>query len=94
MSQANKIYDLLKDGRPHRTDEIMAVCYGGSHLGLARIGARIWDLKKQGHDFNGWKDKNNPALYWYQLKEKTSEYEEIRQNAMAAFERNEQGRLV
>lgn len=47
MSQKDKLCNLLEDGKPHRTDEIMRVCYGGEHLGLARVGARIWDLKNK-----------------------------------------------
>ena len=66
MSQNAKILELLSDGKPHRTDEIMASVYGGSHLGLARIGARIWELKKKGYEIKGWKD-SNPTLYYYQL---------------------------
>lgn len=68
MSQIEKLYNLLKDGRPHRTDEIMSIVYGGDHLGLARVGARIWDLKKKGYEINGRKDKENMTLYWYQLE--------------------------
>lgn len=67
MSQTLKLLNLLQDGRPHRTDEIMAKVYGNDHLGLARVGARIWDLKKKGNDIRGWKDENNHALYYYQL---------------------------
>lgn len=68
MSQANKLLDLLSDGNPHSTTEIMAKVYGGSHLGLARVGARIFDLKKQGHVITGKKDRYNPTVYWYQIK--------------------------
>lgn len=45
----------------------MEKVYGGSHLGLARVGARIFDLKAQGHTIEGKKDADNPAIYWYQL---------------------------
>lgn len=70
-SQADLLYKLLEDGLPHRTDEIQARVYGGSHLGLARVGARIYDIKKKySVNFEGWKDKDNPALYWYQLTPK------------------------
>lgn len=67
-SQTEKLYELLSDGLPHRTDEIMEKIYGGSHLGLARVGARIYDIKKK-YDVSiqGWKDKDNEALYWYQI---------------------------
>lgn len=71
MSQTAKLYEVLKDGKPHRTDEIMAVVYGSSHLGLARVGARIWDLNHKGlgrYKIRGWKDENKPTLYWYQLE--------------------------
>ena len=68
MSQTQKLYNLLSDGNPHRTDEIMLVVYGANHLGLARVSARIHDLKMEGHNITGRKDKNNPTLYWYMLK--------------------------
>ncbi len=67
-SQSSKLFELLKDGLPHRTDEILEKVYGNNHCGLARVGARIWDLKNFGHNIIGWKDKNNRALYFYQLK--------------------------
>ena len=67
MSQTQKILTLLSDKRAHRTDEFLEKCYGNNHLGLARLGARIYDLKRKGHLIVGWKDKDNPTLYWYQL---------------------------
>ncbi len=68
MTQLSRLLELLKDGLPHRTDEILEKCYGNNHLGLARVGARIYDLKNVGYNIIGWKDKNNRALYFYQLK--------------------------
>ena len=69
MTQKEKLLNLLSDYKPHRTDEIMEVVYGSSHLGLCRIGARIHDLKADGAKFeDGWKDKITPSLFWYQLK--------------------------
>ncbi len=68
MSQADKLYELLKDYRPHRTDEILRVVYGSEHAGIARIGARIADVKsKHGVEIHGWKDPERLSLYWYQL---------------------------
>ncbi|MFA6097578.1 MAG: hypothetical protein WC788_08215 [Candidatus Paceibacterota bacterium] len=68
-SQTQKVYELLKDGKAHRTDEIMALCYGSDHLGLARIGARIFDIKREyGVEIEGWKDETTPSLFWYQMK--------------------------
>ena len=67
MSQKDSLFILLSDGEPHSTIEILEVVYGGSHLGLARVGARIYDLRRGGYDIQGWKDKDNPAIYWYQM---------------------------
>lgn len=41
--------------------------YGGSHLGIARIGARIHDLRSKGLSIEGRKDADNPAIYWYTM---------------------------
>jgi hypothetical protein len=67
ISQAEKLRRLLSDGEPHSTVEIMEKVYGGSHLGLARVGARIYDLKRGGHEITGWKDEKQPQIYWYQM---------------------------
>jgi len=69
-SQKEKLYELLKDGFPHRTDEIMEKVYGNDHCGLARVGARIWDLKNAGHAIIGYKDADHPSLYFYRLQPK------------------------
>ena len=87
MSQTSQLYELLSDGKPHRTDEIADKIYSGGSL--ARVGARINDLaagrwpgKKKcefidqfgnllglaPRDPKGWKDKQNPKLYWYRMK--------------------------
>ena len=66
-SQTEKLYDLMSDGEPHRTDEIVRKVYGFG-MSLARVGARIYDIKRK---FNlniiGWHDEKNHALYWYQI---------------------------
>lgn len=80
MSQTTKLLALLSDGQPHSTLDIMEKVYGNSHLGLARVGARVYDLRQKGHEIEGKKDKENPAIYWYKLvlkleDEKSSEVE-------------------
>lgn len=71
LSQVVKIYKILSDGKPHRFDEIQQELFGGTKYGAFRLGARIFDIKKEyGVDIIGHKDKNNPALYWYQLTTK------------------------
>ena len=68
MNQYERLYLLLKDGNPHRTDEIVREVYG-ERMSLARVGARIYDIKKKyGVDVDGWHDEQNPTLYWYQIK--------------------------
>src|ERR1035438_863416 len=41
-SQTDRLYTLLSDGKPHRTDEIVQKIYSGG--ALARLGGRINDL--------------------------------------------------
>jgi hypothetical protein len=67
-SQTDKLEDLLLDYLPHRTDQILSVVYGGSHLGISRIGARIGDLRKRGHNIpNATRDNCHKTLYWYRI---------------------------
>lgn len=66
-SQTQRLYELLLDGKSHRTDEILREVYGSEHLGIARIGARIADLKKLGHQIIGYHDPQNRKLYVYKL---------------------------
>jgi hypothetical protein len=67
-AQADLLEKLLSDGRAHRTDEILQKVYGDEHLGLARVGARIWDIKKRGRIIDSWRDKRDgrfTGLHWY-----------------------------
>ena len=67
MSQTERLYKLLKDCHPHRTDEIVAKIYSGG--ALARVGARIADIKaKYGVKIDGRHDLENPKLYWYCMR--------------------------
>lgn len=66
-SQTDRLYELLKSGRPVRTDEIVAKIYSGG--ALARVGARIADIKaKYGVKIDGHHDLENPKLYWYCMR--------------------------
>lgn len=70
MSQVEKLSAALEDGRPHRSDELVAAVYGSAHLGLARLAARIHDLKArlpQGQTINSWRDREIETLWWYQI---------------------------
>jgi hypothetical protein len=39
MSQTERLYELLKDGKPQRTDEILLKAYGSAHDRIAMIDA-------------------------------------------------------
>ena|ERR1700733_8898302 len=73
MTQTERLYNLLKDGNPHRTDEILRVVYGSEHNGIPRIGTRVADLKagkwpgQVKCNIEGYKDPENQALYFYKL---------------------------
>ena len=79
QSQTDRLYNLLSDYLPHRTDEIVRIIYGEGqrclacgrkeNLSLARVGARIYDVqKKYGVEIVGRKDKENKKLYWYSMQ--------------------------
>ena len=70
MSQTQQLYELLSSGSPYRTDEIVRTIYGEG-MSLARVGARIYDIKhKYGVEIKSWKDKDNSKLWWYQMTPK------------------------
>ncbi len=66
-SQADRLLDLLRDGVEHSTIEILERVYGGGHLGIARIGARIHDLKGRGFEIVSRRDEQRPTIWLYQL---------------------------
>lgn len=49
-SQKEKLFALLSDYEWHDTVQILERVYGGDHLGLARVGARIHDIKNDGYE--------------------------------------------
>ena len=68
MSQTQKLLELLKDGKKHSTPEIQVYVYGANHLGVARISARVDDLRKLGYNIpNAEPDPINPAISWYRM---------------------------
>lgn len=68
MTQTEKLFHLLRDQKPYRTDKILSQVYGSEHLGIARIAARIYDMKQQYNvEVDCWKDKKTKTLFWYQI---------------------------
>lgn len=71
MSQVSDMYALLSDYKPHSTKEILKEVYGNSHLGIARIGARIYDIKdKYRVQIKSWQDPLKHSIWWYQMQKK------------------------
>ena len=44
ISQSERLYRLILDGQWHSTREILKIVYGDEHMGLARVGGRIYDV--------------------------------------------------
>jgi len=71
MSQVLDMYALLSDYKPHSTKEILKEVYGSSHLGIARIGARIYDIKDRFRvQIKSWQDPVRKTIWWYQMEKK------------------------
>lgn len=83
LNQNKRLLELLLDGQPHSTREIVKEVYGDESLSLSRVSARIWDLEhkfgcifldKFGNEITEkgklrcWKDKETPSIHWYRLK--------------------------
>jgi hypothetical protein len=95
QSQTTRLLELLSDGKDHSTIDIMEKVYGAGHLGLARVGSRICDLRQSGHEIVGWKDKTNPSIYWYRMVIKRNYCAEVyRPEVLAIIESNKQLSLV
>lgn len=78
MSQVDNILRLLMDGLPHSTVEILNTCYNLEDKGIARIGARIYDLRKRGYKIQGVKDVEKHSIYWYTLVNDSSKIQETK----------------
>ena len=64
----HRLYNLVKDGDPHRADEIIESVDGSHRLGCARIGARIYHVQKKYRlKINGWHDPGKYQPYWHQI---------------------------
>lgn len=68
MSQTKKLLELLQDGNWHSTPEILEKVYGNEHLGIARIGARVYDISKHGHKIES--RKKDKTIWEYRLPKK------------------------
>lgn len=70
-TQGERLIALLRDGKPHSTPEILDVVYGGSHLGIARISARVYDLNRKlpfGQHIFSTRDPAKKTVWIYQLR--------------------------
>ena len=65
VSQKARLLDLLSDGEWHNTPSIQCAVYGANHLGVARIAARIQDLKDEGYTIES--NKVNASIWEYRM---------------------------
>lgn len=70
MSQADRLLKELQDGQPHSSIELVKAVYDSTGPSIARLGARIWDLRSKGHPIKSWKDPERHTIQWYQLERK------------------------
>lgn len=70
MSQVKKLYDVLQDKKPHRSDELLREVYDWSNGPcVARLSARIFDCRQKfGLTIKSWRDPQKKNLTWYQIK--------------------------
>lgn len=68
-SQESRLYDILSDGEPHRSDDLVNLVYGQDSK-LARLAARVYRIKIKHHeiDIRSWKAPENAKLHYYQMK--------------------------
>ena len=70
MTQHERLYNLLSDNRPHRTDEIVNVVYPSAnicfHCGRGDLKNGKW-RGKLNCVIRGWNDEKIHALHWYQM---------------------------
>lgn len=68
MSQAARLLAVLQDYQPHRSDELTRRVYDvPDGVWLARLGARVYDLKRAGHRIRSYPDPAHRTLWYYQL---------------------------
>jgi hypothetical protein len=65
-SQVQKLHELLMDNKWHNTIEILESVYGIEHSGIARIGARVHDLKNLGYEIESRHTKKK-GIWEYRL---------------------------
>jgi len=68
-TQKQKLLEVLKDREWHTTVEILGKVYGLDHSGIARIGARIHDLKEDGYRIES--EKLKDSVWQYRLVEQS-----------------------
>lgn len=64
-TQKERLLNLLNDKEWHSTVEIMEKVYGDDRLGLARVGARVYDLKKDGYQI--YSERLKDSIWQYRL---------------------------
>lgn len=67
-TQKQRLYNLLSDRLWHDTVEIMDKVYSiEEKKGICRIGARVYDLKKDGHEIESRRKVGSETVWEYRL---------------------------
>lgn len=65
-SKTAAILEILSDGKPHSTFELVRRAYKQNYASCARVGAIIFELKtRYGKIFVAAHSEKNPTKYWY-----------------------------
>jgi hypothetical protein len=70
MSQVERLHDVLIDWQWHSTVELLDRVYGLDHSGIARISARVLDLKRKlpaNLTIESRQDKQHPTVWFYRI---------------------------
>ena len=70
LSQTDRLYNLLSDGEPHSTVEILNKIYGVGHSGYANIHGRVTDVRRKYKPIEiiNFRDDKIKSLTYYQIK--------------------------
>lgn len=69
-SQTTEILNVLSDHMAHSSFELVERVYHANGPTLARLGARIWDLRQKGWRIDSWRDQVDRSKHWYCLRPK------------------------
>lgn len=70
MSQVQRVFEILKDGRPHSTYEIFDIMFPSGKRGGWRLGARVGDINEMLKKLDQWKGYKVVGMTDREVREK------------------------